>query len=1080
MKKLLTALLLTTFFFANAEEARWLRYANISPDGKQIAFSYKGDVFIVPSAGGEAKRLTIHEAYDAYPIWSNDGNTIAFASMRYGNYDIFTIPASGGEATRITFYSSSDYPSDFSNDDSKIIFTSSRLDAQSSVYNPSGVLPEVYEVPVNGGRVKQLSTAPARNVQLSPDGKRMIYEDVKGYEDIYRKHHTSSVTRDILQMNLETGEYDMLINWKGEDRNPVWINEKEVYFLSERSGSFNVWKTDISSKKESNTTQITKYENHPVRFLSKSDDGQICYTYDGDIYVQKEGQTAQKLSVNVNTDSRYNETIVKLIKGGASDFSASPNGKEIAFIVRGEVFVTSVDHGITKRITNTPEQERTPDFNHDGSKLIYAGERNGSWNIYMASLIRSEEKYFYNATLIEEEALIADKNETFQPVFSPNGKEVGYLSNRTTIKVYNLASKQSRTINEGINRYSYSDGDQYFSWAPDSKWLLIDLLVSDRWNTDIALVKADGTGEPIYLTQSGYNNSWPKFGMDGEMVYWETDKKGFRSHGSWGSQGDVYALFLTEDAHQRFKLSKADYELWKELQDDAKGEDEEEDSKKKKKGKEEESDSKDLKIEMEGLYDRKEKLTIHSSFLVDYLVDKKGENLYYLTRFEKDYDLWKTNFKENETKILAKLGAGPSGLEFDEKEENIFLNNKGRLMKIGVNDGKATPISFSSEMNLNEDAERAYMFEHAWRQFRDKFYLEDIHGVDWDMYKKEYAKFLPYINNGFDFANLLSELLGEANASHTGGRYGERNPEDDKTASLGAFYDPEFSGNGLKILEIMDKSPLITKTGKIKEGVIIEKINGNVIKAGENYYPLFNRIEGDKTLISFYNPENGKRWDETISPISTREENQLRYERWIKTREEAVDKLSGGRLGYVHVRGMNSSSFREVYDKALGKHHKKEALIVDTRFNGGGWLHDDLATFLSGELYMTFEPRGQKNMGGEPLAKWYKPSCVLISESNYSDAHLFPYVYKTLEIGKLIGMPVPGTGTAVWWERMVDGKTVFGIPQVGMRGVKDGKLAENNQLEPDILVNNEPGKSSKGSDQQLERAVQEMLKDLDK
>ncbi|QNL20507.1 PD40 domain-containing protein [Hyphobacterium sp. CCMP332] len=1076
MKSLITSLItLLLFSYSFADEALWLRYASISPDGKQIAFSYKGDIYKVSSSGGEAKQLTVHEAYDAYPIWSNDAQKIAFASKRFGNYDIYIMSSDGGKTTRLTYHSSNDYPGDFSKDNSKIIFTSARLDAQSSVLHPSGVLSEAYMVADSGGRVEQVITTPAEDIQFSPDGKKIIYHDRKGYENSFRKHHTSSVTRDILIYDLEAKKYQKVVDWMGEDRNPIWKNNEEIYFLSERSGSFNVWKSNISSGSENNSSQISRFEMHPLRYLSSSDEGTLCYTFDGALYTQKEGEEPKRIKVEVKQDERYNESIVKLIKGGAKDFAVSPNGKEIAFIVRGELFVTSVDYGNTKRITNTPEQERSPDFNEDGSKLVYAGERDGSWNIYEASLDRKEEKYFYNATIINEKVLIKTNKETFQPVFSPNGKEIAYLEDRTAIKVYNLESKESRLVHGGIHRYSYSDGDQYFAWSPDSEWLLIEYLSSNRWNYDIGLIKSSGKEAPINLTRSGYNNGRAKFGMKGEMVYWETDKNGYRSHGSWGSESDVYGIFLTEDAWQKFNLSKADYELWKEEKEDKK-EDDKDDKKKKDKGKSDESSVNKLTIDMDGLYDRKKKLTIHSSFLSDFLVDQNGENLYYLTRFEKGYDLWKTDFKENETKLLTKMQAGYSALVFDNDEKNIFLNEKGKLSKISVSDGKKSGISFSSEMNLNKDAERAYMFEHAWRQFREKFYLKDLHGVDWDMYKKEYSKFLPHINNSIDFADILSEMLGEVNASHTGGRHFDNKPTGDKTASLGAFYDSDFKGKGLKIIEIMDKSPLITEKGLIKKGVIIEKINGELIKPGENYHIHFNRIENKKTLISFYNPNTKKRWEEVITPISLNKEYQLRYERWIKTREEAVDSLSNGRLGYVHVAGMNSSSFREVYEKALGKHHTKEALIVDTRFNGGGWLHDDLATFLSGKQYMKFEPRGQTNMGGEPLGKWYKPSIVLISESNYSDAHMFPYTYKALGIGKLIGMPVPGTGTAVWWEMMIDGKTIFGIPQVGMKGM-DGQFLENSQLEPDIKVDNTPEMTAKGLDQQLIKAVEVLLEE---
>ena len=195
-------------------------------------------------------------------------------------------------------------------------------------------------------------------------------------------------------------------------------------------------------------------------------------------------------------------------------------------------------------------------------------------------------------------------------------------------------------------------------------------------------------------------------------------------------------------------------------------------------------------------------------------------------------------------------------------------------------------------------------------------------------------------------------------------------------------------------------------------------------------------------------------------------------------REEMVEKLSGGRIGYVHVEGMDSPSFREVYSNALGKYRTCEALIVDTRHNGGGWLHDDLATFLDGKAYIEFKPRGQY-IGTEPYSKWTKPSCVLVCEDNYSDASGFPYTYRTLGIGKLIGTPVPGTMTAVWWETQINSSIVFGIPEVGSWGIKEGRFLENYQLEPDILVNNDPASVLEGKDQQLEAAVKEMLRQVD-
>jgi len=1103
MRKLLCISFYMAFFAGFGQVApspdnapKWLRNASIAPDGSRIAFSYQGDIFTVPAGGGQALRLTIHEAYDADPVWSSDSRQIAFSSMRYGNKDVFVINSDGGVAKRLTYHSADDVPSAFGVGNDKVVFSSSRLDDVASSVFPTSFLPELYEVKLAGGLEKRIISTPAEMAVYNEDGSKLFFHDKKGYEDPWRKHHTSSITRDLWIYDTKNKTYSAVTERTTEERNPVFGNGNEYFFLSERDGTFNVWKADLIGNKEANAQQVTTFTKHPVRFLSRSKTGILCFTWDGEIYTQGEAGQPKKVAISLQSDERYNEKVMTSIRDKATEFAISPNGKEAAFIVHGEVFVVSVEFGQTKRITDTPEQERDLQFSPDGRKLLYSGERAGCWNLYEASITNKEDKYFFDAAQIKEATLVNSGKESFQGQYSPDGKEIAFLEERTTVRILNLKSGQVRTVLAGKYNYSYSDGDQYFTWSPDSQWLLVPYQAFARWNTDIGLLNVHDGKLPVNLTQSGYNNSQPKFAMNGEMVYWSSDKEGYRSHGSWGSESDVYAIFLTESAHKKFQLNKMEYALWKEQEDAKKKEKEKEDptdkskdkdtdKKEKEKKEKEKKEAEDLvikpvvpvKIDFEGLEDRKEKLTIHSSRLSDFVLDNDAENLYYLTRFEEGTNLWRTKFREKETKLFVNLNSEDSDVVLDKKGENIYLIEKGgKIAKIDVKDGKKENVNFSSEMNLNETAERAYMFEHAWRQFNKKFYLADIHGVDWNFYKKEYAKFLPYINNSNDFADVLGEMLGETNASHTGGRFRpEPSPTRDLTASLGVYIDNEYTGPGVKIVEVMDKSPLLKAKQKVPAGTIIEAIENIQITADKNYYALLNRRADKKTLISFYNEKSGKRWNEVIEPTTLSKENQAAYIRWVKNREKDVERLSGGRLGYVHVAGMDSESFREVFEKALGKYNDKEALIVDTRFNGGGWLHDDLATFLSGKQYMNFEPRGQK-MGGEPLFKWQKPSVVLISEGNYSDAHMFPYAYRALGIGKLIGMPVAGTGTAVWWEKMIDDKTVFGIPQIGMRTVKEGKLMENFQLEPDIKVKNDPGQTNAGQDQQLQKAVEDLLK----
>lgn len=1069
---LLTALLFSFFTMQSQEETNplWLRHGAISPDGSQVAFCYKGDIYLVATAGGEARPLTINDAYDTNPIWSHDGQQIAFESNRYGNFDVFVVSKSGGEPQRITYHSANDHPSDFSPDNQNVIFTSTRLDNADNGMFPYGGLSELYSVPATGGRVTQLLTIPAEKAKYSPDGNFIYYQDNKGYEDGHRKHHTSPITRDLWSYNITDKTYKKLTQFSGEDRNPVFSKNGNIYYLNEKYGSFNIYRMELENPK--NGVQITYLGDHPVRHLSASDNGKLCFSYNGELYTVTESNKPDKIKIIIRTDTRYQPTIEK-VTGNVRDIAVSPNGKEVAFIHRGEVFVTSVESKVTKQITKTPEQERSVDFSPDGRSLVYAGERNGGWNIYQTSLTRESEKYFFNSTILEEKDLVATEVEEFFPRYSPDGKEVAFLANRTEIRVINLATKAIRTVMESKWNYSYSDGDQYFTWAPDSKWIIADILQSDQWIGNLGLIDVKGGIDPINLTESGFNDYGAEWGMGGKMIYWESDRDGLKSRASWGGQSDVYAMFFDQETFDKFKMTEEEFDLIEDDKDDS--EEKNDDKKEKKKGGKEKEEEKvePLTFDLENKDDRKVRLTIHSSSLGASILSQKGDKLYYMSHFEKGYDLWETDLRTRETKILLpKTGNG--NLQLSKDGKYLFVNAKGGITRIELSSKEQKSINISGEMLLDLAAERAYMFDHIWKQVKEKFYVEDLHQVNWDFYKTEYQKFLPHINNNFDFAEMESELLGELNASHTGCRYFNRGNGGDQTASLGLFYDLDFERDGLLIKEVMKKSPVIKKDSKIKAGVIIEKIDGETILANENYYPLLNRKRGKYTLLSLYDPTTKKRWEETVKPISRGAEFNLRYHRWVDQRKAIVEEKSGGKIGYVHVRGMNNGSFKNVYSEALGKNYSKEALIVDTRFNGGGWLHDDLATFLSGKIYMNILPRGQK-LGAEPMFKWNKPSAVVMSEGNYSDAHLFPAVYKMLDIGPLVGMPVAGTGTAVWWERLIDQSIVFGIPQVGMVD-QEGNFMENLTLDPDYKINNDPGVISKGTDQQLEKAVEVLMK----
>ncbi|MDE6768768.1 MAG: PDZ domain-containing protein, partial [Muribaculaceae bacterium] len=340
--------------------------------------------------------------------------------------------------------------------------------------------------------------------------------------------------------------------------------------------------------------------------------------------------------------------------------------------------------------------------------------------------------------------------------------------------------------------------------------------------------------------------------------------------------------------------------------------------------------------------------------------------------------------------------------------ENLFVNTSYGIKKVNLGSADVKDIEFEAPYDRKPSLERAYIFDHMAKQVEDKFYDEKLHGVDWKYYTDHYREFLPYISNNRDFATLLSEILGELNASHTGGRYYGNGPAL-STAVLGAYFDDDYEGEGLMITEILPRGPLAAKGADIAVGDVIISIDGQNIEPGTDYLPLLEGKAGKKVRLGV-RKANGKISYPTVKPISTGAQSQMAYDRWIEHNEDVVNKLSDGKIGYVHVRGMDGESFQTVYDRILGKYRNCDAIVVDTRHNGGGWLHNDLAVLLNGKEYVTFKPRGRE-IGHEPFAQWTKPSVMLVDESNYSDAHGSPFTYQYLGIGDVVGAPIPGTMT---------------------------------------------------------------------
>ena len=1040
---------------ANSQQPLWMRYNVISPQGDKIAFAYKGDIYVVDSEGGMAKQLTTNSSYDFNPIWSNDGKYIAFASDRNANFDIYVVSVNGGVAKRVTTNSASELPLAFSADDSMIYYSANIQKDATNVQFPTGWMRELYKVSVDGGRSQQVAAVNVCSLSFDADGESFLYYDQKGGEDEWRKHQISSVARDIVYYNAKEKTHTILTTNIGEDRDPRFLpNKEEFVFLSEgEGGNFNVYKANVNDVNDAQ--QITDFPTYPVRFLSVSDDGLLND--------QEETPETGKF-------------------GWASDITITPDGDLIAFVARGEIFVTSEEYQTTKQITHTPEAEAYPTFSPDGKTLVYVSERDGYFNLYKAEVARKEEVNFTYATLINEERLFDDDGiERGVPKFSPDGKELAYLENRNILKVVNLENKKVRQITDGTQHYRNDDYCFDYEWSPDGKWFALSLITNMRDPySDVGIVSASGDMKIHNITQSAYITSNVKWALDGNAITFISNRYGMRSHASWGSQDDAFIAFLNQEAYDKFRLSKEDYDLLKKEEKMAKDVAEKSDDKKDKKDKKDdkkEEAKKDIVVELDGLEDRIIRLTPMSSRLSGVSLSKDGDKLFFLSAFEKGYDLWELDIREKSTKILKKLGMGGAELVLNKKGDKLFVLSGGNLQTIETKGGKATPIKYDVTMTLDRAAEREYMYNHIFLQENKRLFRRDSNGADFAQIKKDFYPFLEHINNNYDFTELMSEILGELNVSHSGCGMTSNGKSGDVTAYFGLLFDVDYQGDGLLIDEVLEKGPFDKNHSKVEAGDIIEKIDGVEITKDMDYFPLLNKKVGKQVLVTVYNPDTKKRWEEIVKPISKGTQNELLYQRWIKHNAEVVDSLSNGTLGYVHIRSMGDASYRDVYADILGRYNRRKGVVIDTRFNGGGRLHEDIEILFSGEKYLEQVIRDSVACV-MPSRRYVKPSIMLMCEANYSNAHGTPWVYKYKKMGKLVGMPVPGTMSSVTWETLQDESMYFGLPTVGYR-TQEGYYLENSQLEPDVKVRNTPEKLAAGIDEQLEAAVRELLKDVE-
>lgn len=1062
MRKLSLLFLIIPLTFLLAEQKPFPRDPVVNNSGDMIAFSLQGDIFTIPFTGGEANRLTIHEAYESLPVWNSDGSKIAFNSTRYGNNDIYVTDAVGSLPKRITYHSSDDHLSGWTADN-KILFTTSRL------YNKVHWNEEIFTVSSEGGTPVRIMDSYGEYPVESEDGNLIAF--VKGACRISREAYRGSANKDIWVYNKKTDTYHQVTDLDGNDYLPRWAGNNTLYFISAKAGKYNVFKISLKEdgSASSSPEQITSFDDFGVRYFDVTPDGNKMVIESGaDIYTKTGNADPKILSVNVPVDYRFDPVERKTISSDASEFSVSPNGKYIAFQAEGEIFITENDKDKSRavNISNHPFRDQYVTWLSD-STLIFSSDREGSFDLYLARSADANETDLFK-TLKREIVKITDSdNEVTYPVMSPDYKKVAYENGMGNLTIADIDANGD--ISNEVELLNGWNAPGNVTFSPDGKWLAYSLK-DLYYNSEIYIQPVDNSSEKVNVSMHPKGDYYPVWSPDGSKLAFVSERN--------NRNNDIWYVWL----------KKAD---WLKTKEDF---EEEKDSKKdKKEDKDSTETNKDIVIDFENIHERLEQLTAFPGDESYPVFTNDGETIYYVmnaTTGKSDRNIFKIKYDGSDLEQVTKGKTSPSSLTPDKDVKNIYyIKSGGRIEKLATSGDKTESISFSGKMELNHNKIREQVFEEGWRALNEYFYDPDFHGQDFDELKAKYKPLAERATTYEDFRVIYNDMLGQINASHMG-LYGSgpENTQKDRTGLIGAEVKPV--SDGVEVIHIIPNSPADRESSKLNEGDVITAVNQQKIDDNVNFYELLSNTAGEKVLLSVTRKNGGD--EEIVIRPTTSLSSQL-YEEWIESRKKLTEKYSDGRLGYLHIRGMDMGSFERFERELTASGHGKEGIVIDVRYNGGGWTTDYLMIVLNVKQHAYTIPRGAvDNLEKEnkkfadyypygerlPYAAWTKPSIAMCNSMSYSNAEIFSHAYKSLGVGKLVGEPTFGAVISTGGRGLIDGSFIR-LPLRAWYVKSTGMNMENNGAVPDYILPNEPDQDFYGDDAQLQKAVDVLLQQID-
>lgn len=1084
MKKTTTLFATAIFLFAAisafGREARLVRYPHYH--NGRVVFSYLGDIWTADENGQNIQRLTVNRARDVYGRFSPDGKWIAFSSDRDGNLDVYLMPATGGTAKQLTNHSANDTVLGWSTDSKAIIFSANRGE---------DFTPQLYLVSTEGGMPWKAGTDMGVEASYSPDGKRLAYnQKAQAY---WRKFYRGSFQSDVMVMDVAAKKFTQLTDFDGLDSWPMWGRDGFIYFVSDRDGNglTNIWRVADSGGK---ADRVTTFKSGDVRWPAISADGRvIVFEHDFGIWkLDVNSKRTTPITLNIDAETQENMSEMLSFNSQADDYDLAPSSRRIAFSIHGEIFSAPVDEGDLKQLTDGAARDRLVQYSPDGKWLAYVSDQSGREELWTVPIDGSAPAQ----KLTDIDALKQGYN------WSPDSKDIAFSSSDDKLRKLTVATKQ--VVELDTSRYG---GFGVPVWSPDGKWIAYSKPDASR-TSDIFLIASAGNDKtPHKVTFDSNNEGNPQFAADGRKLYFQRQEG---TGGNTPSSIQVYSVWLErqekdpDDAEERAETEAPPREPAAEPGEGATPPARRPPANR---------PVREIKMDWDGMKRRARQVTRMPFPVISYVIAPDSRTIVFVTTEPTAQASLPVIYSiQEDGRRLARItsgqppneggdgpgggggfGGGLSGLNISRDGRTLFFRERDAVYSVplspaaGAAAAAAGPpreagrrrINFNVRVRVDRPAEWAEMFDDGWRTMKYRFYDPKMHGMDWDAMRAKYRPLVDFVGDRQELLNLLNEMIGELNASHTGAAPPPRGPGSAgvSTAHLGIELEPDNAAGRYRVTHIYEDGPADKDWVRVKTGDYLLAINGKPVKAGDEYWEILNNRLNRKVVVTFNNkPAEDGAWTTRIEAISGGAYGQLRYERWVKDRRQKVDELSGGRIGYIHIQAMNQPSLRK-FEKEIREFRNKEAMVIDQRWNGGGNIEQELLAILVQRQYQVWQPRGTE-ASGRPFAGFFGPKIVLQNWRSASNAEMFPAGFRALGLGKVVGTPTMGAVIGTGSYSLIDGSTVR-TPGVGVY-LADPKRTnmENYGVQPDMLVDNRPEDTLAGRDRQLEAAVDELMKQL--